>query len=497
MFMKYFEISVIFLIIFIIASLVGFRNILRRKLYRAYILRKFTEICRQNSVDCIFSSYLIIKVSDFVYSLPKKNKDILLSDLDSFDYAGFINRLSSLNESLSNIVLAHFNLKQAKKNLQTYLKTNCADILPLLALALIYAKEFDYLKLKKVLTIIKQCKADKLQKALILKLEAILAMVDSDMLSASQNAVMSAKIFKKYDLPYEEAESYLLLGEIYRISMVFDVSQIMYDEAEKIYVLLKSYENMANVKALKGMLFVAQERFDEAKDLFSESEKIFSENKKYVHKAEIINQQSLSAILQKKYSKGLKYANNALEIHKKYKSIRGMAFSYELISLIKYLQKKYNEVYISAKLSMKLYLKTKNYSGFQDCGFVLAQSYFCIKDYENSQKICREIIDSYEKHPTCFHIAGVYSLLGMIYVKLKDFNRASALFKKALNMEQCNERYSAAAADYVNLALISLRRGHNHDASVHLQSALESAEKNGDKELCALITKYMKKTLKD
>ena len=41
----------------------------------------------------------------------------------------------------------------------------------------------------------------------------------------------------------------------------------------------------------------------------------------------------------------------------------------------------------------------------------------------------------YEKNSTCFHIANVYSLLGLIYVKLKDYGRATALYKKSLLLE--------------------------------------------------------------
>ena len=493
--MKYFEISIIFLIIFIFVSLWLFRCMLQRKLYRAYLLRKLTSIYKKECYDGVFSSYLIFKIADFIYELPKNKRMQILSALESESYKKISEAFALTGEMYSYLFSVQFKLNEAKIKLKS-IKEKSDNVLIYLSKALVCAKEFDYVKLRKILDDVKKCRPDKIQKGMFLRLEALLNMTDSDMFSASKNSAMSAKIFKKYGLPYEEAESYFLLGEIYRISAVFDVSQIMYDEAAKIYALLKYPAKEATVKASKSMLLMAQERFDEAKDLLVESKKIFRENKLHVSEGEIVNQESLLNMLQKKYVQSLKCANKALEIHQKYKNTRGMAFSYELISLIRYLQKKYREVVFSAELSMKYYLKTKNYAGFEDCAFVLAQAYFGLSDYDNAQKVCREIIKIHNKYPTCFHIANVYSLLGLIFVKLKDFNRAAALFKKSLNMEQCNERYSAAATDYVNLALVCSKGGRTEEAAQYLQSALESADKHGNVELCNLISEYMKKTLK-
>ena len=167
--------------------------------------------------------------------------------------------------------------------------------------------------------------------------------------------------------------------------------------------------------------------------------------------------------------------------------------SYELLSNIKYYQKEYNKAIDFSQKAQNFYVKTNNYSAFEDAGFIEAQSYFALKDYDNTEKTCRKIISIYEKKATCFHIANIYSLLGLVYIRLNDFKRAEALFKKALDLEQSNERYSCVATDYANLALIDKKLGNKEQALKNLQSALESAQKHQDENLCKIIDKQIKK----
>ena len=68
-----------------------------------------------------------------------------------------------------------------------------------------------------------------------------------------------------------------------------------------------------------------------------------------------------------------------------------------------------------------------------------------------------------------------------------NLSRATALFKQALNLEQCNERYSGAALDYANLAFIEKLAGRFDNALLNLKSALENAQKFEDAKLCTLI----------
>lgn len=489
--MKYFEFGIIFIIIFVVISLIVFRYRLRKRFFRSYVLRKIAQYCSIQAKDGIFSGALILDVADLVFSAAKKQQEILIKAINSEKFDVLIDYVLTKNAVLAYFLMSCFDIKKGKSFLQNYVKQHTDNALANLVLAFIYDKEFDYLKLRKTLEKLHAYKVSKVQKILMLLLEARIDMLDSDMLSASKKVMLIIKIFKKYNMFYEEASAYMMLGEIYRISAVFDLSYVMYESAEKIYLSVDDVIRCAEVKSLKAMLLIAQDRFEEAKELFDDTVKVFHKNKLYVKEAEVINQQSLMSLLQKKCSKSLKYADKALQIHKKNKNLRGESFSYELLAMVNYQLKKYDLAYDNANISMNLYLKTKNYSGYQDVAFMAAQSAFSLEKYDVAENICREIIKVYEKNSTCFHIANVYSLLGLIYVKLKDYGRATALYKKSLLLEQCNERYSAAATDYTNLALIYKHSGQLEKAKENLCSALDSAKVYQDLELCALIEKQV------
>lgn len=491
--MKYFELIVLFFSVLTVMLLWKFlKAILQKRFYRAYILRKISQFCSKSNCCVFFSEYIILKIADLIYKAPYKKQEIFLKEINSDKCEQIFEYVLSKNEPLAYIFQAHFDISASKNFLEAYVKNN-KNALALLGLGLIYAQEFNFVKLRSIVENLRNVKKNKVQKAISDILTARVDMFDSDMLSASSKAMQAIKTFKKKNLFHEEAEAYFLLGEIYRVSAIYDISQTMFDAAEKIYVSGKDFLRQATVKSAKAMLFTAQERFIEAKDLFDETEKIFKENNLPIKQAEVLNQQALILILQKKYIKAFKIADTALKLHIQHNNLRGQAYSYELLSNIKYYQKEYNKAIDFSQKAQNFYVKTNNYSAFEDAGFIEAQSYFALKDYDNTEKTCRKIISIYEKKATCFHIANIYSLLGLVYIRLNDFKRAEALFKKALDLEQSNERYSCVATDYANLALIDKKLGNKEQALKNLQSALESAQKHQDENLCKIIDKQIKK----
>ena len=68
----------------------------------------------------------------------------------------------------------------------------------------------------------------------IVDLLAISYLQEGDMLSASEQASLALKLFKHQHFLFEEAQTYLLLAEIYRISCVNDIAQTMIESALKI-----------------------------------------------------------------------------------------------------------------------------------------------------------------------------------------------------------------------------------------------------------------------
>ena len=492
--MKYFYLILIFLVLYIVWQSIKFAML--KRFFHACVLKKALFIYSLKDKHNVFSSYIWLKVANLYSGVSRDKKEIFVKLLEDENFEQVINCVTAKSSGLSYAFRAMLGLKKSKFNLQQYVNKNQNDIDALLMLAMIYAEDFAYTKLEKILNKLKLLKLNKNEKCMVYILESKLYMHDTDMLSASRKAFKAIRFFKRNEFLYEEAQSYVLLGEIYRISAMYDVSQMMYEAAQKIYSALGNVIKVADVKTLKAILFMGQERFVEAKEVFDECKKIFQKNNLKKKYAEVLNQQALLYILQGKYSIALKNAKDAGKIHRQIKNKRGESFSLELASLVEYNKHHYKDALDFAVDAMSLYERSKNYAAYEDSAFVAAQSCFALKEYEKSEQFCRKILNVHSKHNTCFHVANVYSLLGLIYVKLNDFNRASALFKKSLNIEQCNERYSAVAIDYVNLALIDKKTGKLNSALHNFQSALSSAKKQNDEKLCAIIEQQIKKIKK-
>ena len=78
-------------------------------------------------------------------------------------------------------------------------------------------------------------------------------------------------------------------------------------------------------------------------------------------------------------------------------------------------------------------------------------------------------------------------MLGLIYLRKKDLQRAKVLLQQSLHLEQRHRRCEGLVSDYTNLALIENLAGNLDMAKENLQTAMEYAEQTGNIELTELI----------
>ena len=108
--------------------------------------------------------------------------------------------------------------------------------------------------------------------------------------------------------------------------------------------------------------------------------------------------------------------------------------------------------------------------------YLRASALSYIGKLDESEKVLRELIEKEKTHKSCFHIAGAYTLLGLVLLKKNEPERAKAFFNQALSKELCNDRKSGVAIDYANLAVVEKLQGNNDEAYKNLQKAIAQAE---------------------
>lgn len=483
MFVKYFEyivfVSAIFSIIIIVWKMFAY---IKKKHFQKIVKISILRRQQKKGYATFYSSEIIDRVVNLLFNKNDKKSQEALSLLLFGRIDKTVEYLENINKTLSLFLQAHYDAKIYSKAInQKFSKKNKSDSIYASILA---HNTFNH---KKALQILEKTNPKKIKgklKAYYLYISAFMYLQEADMMSASQNASQALEMFKKYNYFYEEAQCYLLLAEIYRVSCVNDIAQTMIESAIKIYEKMKLNYLHAQSMTVLGMLMLFENRFEEAEDKFNTALNLCNLSK--IH-AEIYNQKALLKIAQKKNKEAEKNAQEAFILHDRIKNYRGIAYSKQLLGHIYQNSQKYSKSSLFAQEASELYLKQKNYSAYMETLYLQASSLCKSGKYKKAEKLLRTILNETKNRQTSFHISNAYSLLGLIYLQTNNLQRAKVLFQQSLNLEQSNERCNALVADYTNLALIDEMLGNNDSAKNNLNVALEYAEKTEDMELITLV----------
>lgn len=319
------------------------------------------------------------------------------------------------------------------------------------------------------------------------------ALKNGDLEFASGNFYQAAKIFNRCRAFYEEGCVYLRLGTTYRICFVYDTAEALFRSALKTFELLHYADGIAQALANLGMLMTGQERFAEAEDYFQRAAEKYKAESLPAAGADIQNQLALLHLLQKNYKQAEKLLKAARSLHKKNQNTNGTAFSTELLANCSWGRCDFAATVRLAAQASGLYEKSGNVSGRLESLYLQAQALFRGGDDDNAEKILRQIIALSRQDCGCFYPANAYNLLGIIFVKRKDLQRAKGLFRQSLELEQRGVRTTAIAADYANLGLVEMRCGHQEEARRNLETALNLAKETEDEDLCKQLQQHLNK----
>lgn len=310
-----------------------------------------------------------------------------------------------------------------------------------------------------------------------------------DMLNASSLANKAALLFKKEKAYLEEAKTYLLSGTIYRIAAVEDVSHLMLSQAEKLFCALDYKPGKAEALGNLGMLWTMRENYIDAEKYFLQSLQINLELKRYEAVGLIYNQLALLYLVQKQYLSSLVYIRKAMNVFRKSKHSFGNAFGNILYSYLLYETQNWHNLEKQAQYTLNLYEKINDLSSYLDCFYLKAIACFEQNNLVMAESCLRIVIEKSLHQNCCFHIGNAYNLLGLIFLKQNDLARAKSIFLQSASWEQKEERFSAAATDYANIALIETKLGNQKQALKTFETALSYASAFSENELSNFLQK--------
>lgn len=352
-------------------------------------------------------------------------------------------------------------------------------------------------------------------KADFLLLSALGELYQTDMYSASAHCSRALRLYQKNGFAWEEAECYMALAQIYRISGVFDVAFTMLREAKKIWQELGIRAKQAETEAYFGLAEIGRENYAAAEEYLAAAARICAEHNLFQTGADIKNWLGLAAYLQHEDDRAAEAfsavacpdappsaplpangspqttdsaapAATALSAVPSFSSAatpQARAFAAEMLARINLRHGQYPQALNCAGEALALHRLDNHRPGIFENLYLKAEILYASNDYEQSAEILTALIK--EKTPafTTFYPANAYTLLGLINLRQDRLNAARTLFKQAVDLENSQNRIKGAAIDYNNLAELALREGCREEAHTYLQQALSYAEMLEDEEL--------------
>lgn len=316
---------------------------------------------------------------------------------------------------------------------------------------------------------------------------------DGDMLSASNCAAEAATLFEKERAFVEEAQALLLNGTVYRLSCVEDVAEFMFDAAAGIFRSYGDAAGEAEALGNRGMLWTLREKFAEAADDFAKALELSRLSGTGELEAGLLNQLALLNILQKRYGEARRCLNQSQKISRGLGFVSGLAFSSELSAHIFYERKKPDKAAAEAAAAAGYYRRDGNDAACFESLYLQALALFENNETEAAERILRKLLSAAKKRRTSFHVASAYNLMGLIFLHRNEADAAKVWFQEAAALEQKNDRYTGAAADYANIGLIEQHKGNIEQARKNLETAIACAETFGKNNLSRLLNEKLKK----
>lgn len=208
-----------------------------------------------------FSTLIVQQLTSYISKQPSSRKKLLL------DYI-FKQNTSSLLKNLKDSSL-HYQLSLIVSQTIPIPKCNQPLLILLCAQKLIHKKL--YTKAQNLLKRLNENPHSRKLAAVKLLLDAKIIFHEGDLLNSSAWCIQAVNLFKKQKLLYEEAETYLLLGQIYQAGKFFDSAEFILRNALKIFKHLKCHRGMTKCYCFIGSLTAAQERWEEARSFFDDA----------------------------------------------------------------------------------------------------------------------------------------------------------------------------------------------------------------------------------
>ena len=300
--MKYFVFILIFLLIAVsFVAWLLFRRHLKRSFLQMQFFSEFVREHEKSETRILFSGLIINKVINLIATLPPKHSKKMLNWLRAGKWQHIHRVLAKLHQDIAIGFMAHFEPDMALQIIEKQQKHNPLGKTAIFTSAILAAQQANASQLAEKLNLLKKIRLNGFEKAVYLQLKGRLDMYRGDFKPASKNLYKAGCLFRRKKQSMEEAQTWLIIGEIYRYCQYDDAAFMMYDTAQKIYEHINYVSAMARIAALKGAILAKSGQFTQSSSYFYQASVIFKEKGLIAQRIDVLHQMALLSLALGRY----------------------------------------------------------------------------------------------------------------------------------------------------------------------------------------------------
>ncbi len=321
---------------------------------------------------------------------------------------------------------------------------------------------------------------------LFAKAYADLAMVSlnqANLAEAERLLTMALAVFEKEENDFEYARAANRLGMVYRLAGAFESAEEAHYRAKNLAEKHQWPAVLAETLGNLGMVYEGKDRFDQALECHRDALTLFEQEEKHAFEAACLHRQIGLCLLRKgDFEAALSSFQKSFDAFERQNDQVMQSRVLNDMTLVYQAAGEEEKALETADAAIRKAAEAND-------GFELAANrllYAGLKVERNdtdeqTEELLLKAVDFFRRENKKTENANAAAMLGLLYLRRGDWDRAESRFKDSVRIEEMLHRSLGQASDYSNLGLIAQKKGQYQKAAEYWHKAALLFEKSGDK----------------
>ncbi|MBO4519574.1 MAG: tetratricopeptide repeat protein [Alphaproteobacteria bacterium] len=323
---------------------------------------------------------------------------------------------------------------------------------------------------------------------------AMISLNQGNLAEAERQLTMALSVFEKEEEDFEYARAANRLGMVYRLAGAFESAEEAHYRAKNLAEKHQWSALLAETFGNLGMVYEGKDRFELALEQHNEALRLLEHDEKHSYDAACLQRQVGLCCLRKGDFKraldalqaGFQSFGRQNELSMQSRLLNDMTLVYQSMGDD---EKALETAFLSVQKAVE------SGDDFEMAANRLLYGGLRVEqnntDEETEQYLTTALVFFKEKNKKAEN-ANTAAMLGLLYLRRGDWDRAESFFKDSMRIEEMLHRSLGLASDYSNLGLIAQKKGQKQKAAEYWYKASLYFESSGDR----TSAEYFKKQAK-